>query len=190
MKPVSIRVLTVPNLITAARLVLVPVFVWAFLTGRDPLAFVILAVIAGSDWLDGAVARRLGQISALGKVLDPVADRIAIGAVVAAMAVRRVVPLPLVGVILAREIAVSLVFVALEARGVRRIEVNRVGKAATACLFAGAAFIGFSLLLGPKPGAELGKQVGLLLLVAGAALSWLAAVFYVREVRFRLRESR
>jgi cardiolipin synthase len=189
MKPVSIRVLTVPNLITAARLALVPVFVWAFLTGRDPLAFVILAVIAGSDWLDGAVARRLGQISALGKVLDPVADRIAIGAVVAAMAVRRVVPLPLVGVILAREIAVSLVFVALEARGVRRVEVNRVGKAATACLFAGAAFIGFSLL-GPQPGAELGKQVGLLLLVAGAALSWLAAVFYVREVRFRLRESR
>src|SRR5580692_1437863 len=71
------RIATVPNLITAVRLACVPLFLWLlFGAHRQTDAAILLAVLGATDWIDGFVARRFAQVSTLGKVLDPVADRI------------------------------------------------------------------------------------------------------------------
>ncbi|HVL52207.1 MAG TPA: CDP-alcohol phosphatidyltransferase family protein, partial [Actinomycetota bacterium] len=83
------RVLTVPNMISTARMLLIPVFAWAFLTGdKDAFALGLLVVIGCTDWVDGYVARKTGQVSKLGKLLDPVADRVAIVVVLLALVFR------------------------------------------------------------------------------------------------------
>src|SRR5580704_7152244 len=82
------RILTVPNLITAVRLACVPLFLWLlFGAGRQTDAAILLAVLGATDWVDGYVARRWHQVSTLGKVLDPTADRILVGTAVIAVIV-------------------------------------------------------------------------------------------------------
>ena len=83
------RVLTVPNLVTFVRLLCVPLFLWLlFGAGKQSAAAVLLAVLGATDWVDGYVARRFHQVSTLGKVLDPVADRVLVGTAVIAVMVR------------------------------------------------------------------------------------------------------
>ena len=80
---VSDRILTIPNLVSFVRLAAIPVFWWLLLGEENVAAATILfAVIATTDWIDGYLARRLGQVSKLGKALDPVADRLLIAAAV------------------------------------------------------------------------------------------------------------
>ncbi len=124
--------LTVPNIITSVRLCLIPVFVW-LLFGRDNRAgaAVMLAALGATDWVDGAVARKFNQVSNLGKILDPVADRLLLGTGVICIlidgAVPAVVAIPVVG----REVLVSLAVLALAALGAKRIDVTWAGKMAT-----------------------------------------------------------
>ena len=84
------RIVTVPNLISATRIALIPVFAWVFLSGSKDgtCALILLIVIGCSDWVDGYVARKTGQVSKLGKLLDPVADRMAIVIVLLALTFR------------------------------------------------------------------------------------------------------
>lgn len=187
--PVSNRVLTVPNLISAARLALVPIFVWAFLTGKDPAAFTLLVVVGATDWVDGFVARRTGQVSVLGKLLDPLADRIAIVAALLAFAFRGTIPWLLAAVILLRDLIVAIVFPALEARGFPRIPVNRTGKAGTAALFTGMGFLAGGLIV-PESMSSAVRAAGLGLLVVGATLYWVAAGFYAVAIRRLLTQGR
>lgn len=184
--PASTRVLTVPNAISIARLCLVPLFLWAFLTGRTVPALVLLAVIGGSDWVDGFVARRTGQVSVLGKLIDPVADRIAIVAVLVAFGARGTVPPLLAGAIVLRDLAVAAAFAVLEPRGMPRIPVNRTGKTATAAIFTGMALAALALVVGEGP-APLVRAAGTGLLGAGAVLYWAAGALYAGEVRRWLR---
>lgn len=180
------RVLTVPNLITAVRILLIPVFAWAFLTGgADVAALVLLVVIGCTDWVDGYVARRIGQVSKLGKLLDPVADRLAIVTVLAALVFRGVVAVPLAAVLLLRDLIVTIAFPILEARGFPRIPVNRTGKWATAFIFSGMATAAASVL--EIPIQEALRNASTLLLVAGAVLYWVAGAFYAREVARLMR---
>ncbi|MGH2625903.1 MAG: CDP-alcohol phosphatidyltransferase family protein, partial [Anaerolineales bacterium] len=186
--PVSDRVLTVPNLISAARLALVPIFVWALLHGKDVAAFTLLVVVGTTDWVDGFVARRTGQVSVLGKLLDPLADRVAIVAALLAFTFRGTgdIPWPLTAVILLRELIVAIVFPLLEARGMPRIPVNRPGKTATAALFVGMGFLA-AVLIVPASISSTVRVAALGLLVIGATLYWVAAGFYAVEVRRLLR---
>ncbi|MDQ4149080.1 MAG: CDP-alcohol phosphatidyltransferase family protein [Actinomycetota bacterium] len=178
----SNRVLTLPNLISAARMALVPWFAWVFWTrSNDVLAFVLIVVIGSTDWVDGYVARRMGQVSRLGKLLDPVADRAAIIVVLLALMLKGVVPAAPAAAILARDLIVSAVFPVLEAKRFPRIPVNRVGKLATAFIFGGMGFAVFSL-----PAAD-GLEAFAVwaaggLLTLGAVLYWAAGGLYVREV--------
>jgi cardiolipin synthase len=186
---VSTRVLTVPNLISFARLLLVPVFLWAYLIGAVLPAMILLTVVGTSDWVDGFVARRTGQVSVLGKLLDPLADRVVIVAVLVAFGAKGTVPWWLVGVIVARDLIVVVGFAVLERRGLPRLAVNRTGKRATASLFTGMGLVSISVgrrvsgVAGLRADAAGVRLAGLVLLGLGAVLYWAAGFLYAREIR-------
>ena len=100
------RILTVPNLITLVRLACIPVFIWLlFGAHRQTAAAILLACLGATDWIDGFVARRFRQVSTLGKVLDPVADRVLVATAVITIIIHGAVPLWFGLVTLAREVA-------------------------------------------------------------------------------------
>lgn len=184
----SDRVFTIPNLISMGRIGLVPVFMVLFLTARDWAALTVLFVMGNSDWVDGMVARKTGQVSELGKILDPISDRIAIVAVLLAITLRGgLIPFWLTGAILGRELVIGIAFAILEARGAPRIAVNRVGKLATLSIFSGMGFTVISLVVAGKAGDNI-LTVALVILTLGAALYWVATAMYFIELRKRLRQ--
>lgn len=190
---VSSRILTIPNVVSFIRLGMIPVFVWLFLGAETRsqlvVAFVLLGVIGGTDWIDGFLARRLNQVSVLGKLIDPVADRLAIFVAIIAIMIRTddVIPTPLAALILVREAIIAVTFGALEAKGYPRLPVNRTGKAATACIFTGVAFAAGSLVATGSL-VEIMRITGIVLLALGALLYWVAAVFYVRDIRVMVQK--
>ena len=137
------RVLTVPNAISTARLACVPLFCWLlFGDHRQTAAAVLLGVLGASDFADGFAARRLHQVSTIGKVLDPTVDRILVGTAVVSIIVHGAVPLWFGLATLVREALVSVTVVVLAGLGAARIDVLWVGKAGTfGLMFAYPAFL-------------------------------------------------
>ena len=130
------RIWTIPNALSIARLLGVPVFLWLVLGPHaDGWAVVLLFAAAASDWLDGKLARALHQESRLGQVLDPTADRLYIGVMLIGLAIRGIIPWWLVGVLVGRELVLAVALLRLRARGWEPLQVSFVGKAATLCLF-------------------------------------------------------
>jgi cardiolipin synthase len=183
------RVLTAPNLITMVRLLCIPLFVWlVFGWPHQTAAAILLAVLGATDWVDGFVARRYHQVSTLGKVLDPAADRILVGAAVIVVIVHGAVPLWFGLATIAREVLVSVMVLALAAMGASRIDVLWVGKAGTfGLMFAYPAF-----LLGHGSAGWQGgvRDVAWVCGVVGLALAYFAATQYVSPARTALREGR
>lgn len=176
-------IVTIPNLISAARIALVPVFLW-LVFGRDDLtaAGLLIGGIGATDWVDGFVARRLGQVSELGKVLDPLADRLAVVAAVVAGWVSGALPWPIALLIAGREVAVAVGALALIARARARLEVRYVGKLATFMLY--FAIPAFFLHAGT--GAEGWRWAGWGLAIPGLVLYYYAAARYVGDMRHAL----
>lgn len=128
----SRRVLTVPNALSAFRILLIPAFVLLLLDADTRLAgFVLLAAVVSTDWVDGAIARRTGQVTEVGKLLDPLADRLAMGAALVTFVVVGVLPLWAALLVLVRDAVVLVAGVALTLTGGPRIEVRQIGKYAT-----------------------------------------------------------
>lgn len=126
------EVFTWPNLVSVARLGCVPVFVWLLLgEDRRLAAAVLLSVLGGTDWIDGWIARRFDQVSEVGKILDPAADRIMFLVAIAAMVIDESVPLWFAIATLVREAAISVVALVLGALGARKIDVTWLGKTST-----------------------------------------------------------
>ena len=184
--PGSSRILTIPNVISFVRLSTVPVFIWLFVSGFENAAVILYAAGAWSDFFDGYIARRTDSVTELGKLLDPLADRIFIAALVIALVVRGTLPWWVALVILGRDLLVLSLFPYLERRKIQRISVNRVGKAATAALLAGLTMLAWSETTFPGSGV-LGAP-GLAFTVLGAALYWAAAYLYAREAMAKLRQ--
>lgn len=185
--PDTDRILTIPNVLSILRLATVPFFVWLFVSGRENVAVAIYAVAAWTDFFDGYIARRTGTVSELGRLLDPLADRVFIIALVVALVGRDVLDLWLAVAIVLRDVIVVAGFPYLEKRGVARIRVNLVGKTATAALLFGLTCLaisetGFFL-------ASIGDELGLGFTVGGAVLYWIAGAMYVLEARTRLKKS-
>ena len=137
------RVVTVPNGVTLVRLLCIPLFVWlVFGAHRQTAAAILLAVLGATDWVDGNLARRFHQVSTVGKVLDPLADRVLVVTAVIVIVVYGAVPVWFGVATLAREVVVSAVVLALASLGAKRIDVLWVGKAGTfALMFAYPAFL-------------------------------------------------
>ncbi|HXQ44730.1 MAG TPA: CDP-alcohol phosphatidyltransferase family protein [Acidimicrobiales bacterium] len=183
------RVLTVPNLITAVRLACVPLFLWLlFGAHRQTDSAVLLAVLGATDWVDGYVARRWHQVSTLGKVLDPVADRILVGTAVIAVIVHGAVPLWFGLATLAREVVVSAAVLLLAALGAERIDVLWVGKAGTFGLM--FAYPTFLLAHGHAGWQTPITVVAWLAAVPALILAWIAAGSYVPVARRALARGR
>ena len=178
------RVVTVPNLLSLVRLLVMPV-VWFDIVGDRPVrAVVVLALLVSTDWVDGYVARRFGQVSRLGKVLDPISDRILIAIVVVAMGVAGIVPWWALALVIVRDVLVSAVGLFTLVRGGTPPAVTRTGKAATF----GLMFVFPTLLVAEAVGGaardvlRTGSFVGL---GVATVLYWAAAVQYARVVRAR-----
>jgi len=183
------RLLTVPNLLSIGRLLCVPVFLY-LLFGRDNRAGAawLLAGLGATDWVDGYVARHFNQVSALGKVLDPMADRVLLGVAVVALLVDGSVP-TWVGVLaIAREAVVAVAALVLAALGARRIDVTWVGKAGTfGLMFAFPMFLASHSTLSVRD--EFGVAAWLCA-IPGMALSYYAAATYIPIARRALQEGR
>jgi cardiolipin synthase len=183
------RVLTAPNVITLVRLLSIPIFVWLlFGLHRQTLAAVLLAVLGATDWVDGYVARRFHQVSTLGKVLDPAADRILVGTAVIAVIVHGAVPLWFGLATLAREVLVSVMVLLLASLGAARINVLWVGKAGTFGLM--FAYPGFLISDGTAAWQEPFRVIAWVCGAVGLTLAWIAAAAYVKPARDALRAGR
>jgi cardiolipin synthase len=133
---ISNRVFTIPNIISFARLLTIPVFLWLFWAGQDLAGLIVLIVAVSTDFVDGLVARKLNQVSRLGMLLDPLADRLFIAAVVVALAIREVVPLWLVILVVMRDVLLGIGAAVLSRYGVGILPVKWMGKWATFALLA------------------------------------------------------
>ncbi len=183
------RILTVPNLVTLVRLALLPVYCWLlFARHETTAAAILLAVIGATDWVDGQLARRLHQVSALGKVLDPVADRILMLTAVITIAWVHAVPLWFAGLTLAREILISAATLLVAAMGGRRVDVLFVGKAGTFALM--SAYPAFLIGHGPATWQAWFRGFAWVVGSVGLVLAWTALFSYIGPAREALREGR
>jgi cardiolipin synthase len=183
------RILTAPNVITMVRLLCIPLYLWLLFGAHHQIAAaVLLAALGATDWVDGFVARRYGQVSTFGKVLDPTADRILVGTAVISIMIYGAVPLWFGLATIAREVLVSAMVLLLASLGAARIDVLWVGKAGTfGLMFAYPTFLlGDGTAGWQEPIRIIAWATGLV----GLGLAWWAAASYIGPARRALRQGR
>jgi cardiolipin synthase (CMP-forming) len=180
------RIATIPNALSLFRILMIPVFVVLLLHhGTEEAGLLLLGVVVATDWVDGFVARRTGQVSTLGKLLDPLADRLALAAALIAFVVRDAFPLWAALLVLVRDAVIVLASGLLLFLGGARLDVRRVGKVATLALMAGIpsiAWANFGLTF-----ASFARAAGWTLFLIGIVLSYAATALYAVDV-IRLRQ--
>jgi cardiolipin synthase (CMP-forming) len=185
--PASSAIVTVPNILSFARIASIPLFCWLAANERTRVWGILLfAVVVSTDWVDGYIARRTGQVTELGRILDPVADRLAIAAGLLTFAIAGIFPFWAALLILVRDVVVVLGgAVLLWGRNIR-VEVRGIGKIATFSLMAAIAWIAWG-----NAGGPLGDVLlvgGWLAYVVGIVEYYLAAGLYAIDVRDALAE--
>ncbi len=181
----SSRILTVPNVLSVIRLAMVPVFLVLILRGQDGFALLVLVISSITDYLDGLIARTFKQISRLGQLLDPAADRLFIFAALIGLAARGVIPWWLFLVIVGRDAMLLVLGLVLANHGWGPLPVHHLGKLATLCLFYALPI----LMLGQAfPGAAfITTPVGWAFALWGAFIYWWAGVIYLIQTVRLLR---
>jgi cardiolipin synthase len=172
------RVWTVPNLLSMIRLAGVPAFLWLILGPEADGWALVLLMVAG---VTGYLARKLGQTSTLGQILDPVADRLYILAVVVGLALRDVIPWWVALSLPLRDLLLWGLVPLLRTRGYSALPVHFLGKAATFNLLYAFPL----LLLGDGDGtvATLANVFGWAFAIWGIGLYWWAGILYAWQVR-------
>jgi cardiolipin synthase len=183
------RILTVPNALSVIRLAFIPLFLW-LLFGRENrhAAAWLLAALCASDWLDGYIARHFNQVSNLGKILDPTADRILLGVGGIAIIVDGSIPAWIGILALTRELVVGVAGIVLGLMGARRIDVLLVGKAGNFLLM-----LAFPLFLASHSEASWNEVAGFLAwlcVIPGLVLSYYSAYRYVPLAKDALGKGR
>jgi cardiolipin synthase (CMP-forming) len=176
---VSSRILTIPNFLSLCRLAMVPVFLVFIIIGADFAALIVLVISGVTDYLDGTIARKFQQITRLGQLLDPAADRLFIFAALVGLVVRDIIPLWLLIVIVGRDFMLLVLGIVLANHGYGPLPVHHLGKVATfSLLFAlpilmiGLAFHEVNWITNP---------VGWAFALWGAFLYWWAGIVYLLE---------
>jgi cardiolipin synthase len=183
--PMSDRVITVPNILSFLRLALVPVFLWLIIVGQDGLALAVLVFSSVSDYLDGVIARRFNQITRLGQLLDPAADRLFIFAALIGLSVRGILPWWLTAIIIGRDVVLAVLGIVLANHGYGPLPVHHLGKVATFALFYAlpVVMIGHAF----PAAAWLTDPVGWAFALWGAFLYWWAGAIYLTETARLIR---
>ena len=169
------RVWTVPNVITMARIVLIVVFGFLLVAEKDGWAITVLALAGISDFLDGYLARRWNQSTELGRILDPAADRILTVVAVLGLAYREIIPWWLVAILLARDVVVGIALLVGRRRGIGAPQVTMTGKVATAVLY---VTLPLAYLVYER--SELIHTGAIVAAAVGALLYWISGIGYVR----------
>ena len=181
------RIITVPNILSFMRLLGVPLFLWLILVPEaDGWAIVVLIFAGISDYLDGKIARKWNQISRVGQILDPLADRLYILATLVGLLLRGIIPWWLVAVLVGRDLIMGVVLAILKKRtGLTGLPVHFIGKAATFCLLYAFPLI----LLGAGTGtlADVCRVFGWAFALWGTGLYLWAAVLYLEQAARVLR---
>jgi cardiolipin synthase len=183
------RVWTVPNLISFARLVGVPLFLYLILVSHQEVAAVVVLAVGGTtDWVDGYLARRLHQVSRLGELLDPLADRLYILATLIALTARSVIPWWFTAALLLRELILLICLLVLRRHGYEPLPVHYLGKTATFILL--FAFPVLLLADASAGAAHVAWPAGWALAWWGLVLYWAAAALYVVQATGLVRAAR
>jgi CDP-diacylglycerol--glycerol-3-phosphate 3-phosphatidyltransferase len=186
--PSDDRIVTIPNALSGLRLLGIPLFCWLALGPHaDVAAFAVLAAGAVTDYLDGWLARALGQFSRLGALLDPLADRCYIVATLVVLSIRDIIPWWLAAGLIGRDIFLAALLPVLRRHGYGPLPVHTLGKAATFNLL-----YAFPLLLlgtGNSTFATITRSIGWAFAVWGTALYWWAGVLYAVQVRQIARDT-
>ena len=180
----SNRIITIPNLVSFVRLLTIPVFWWVLLVEDNvPVAAWIVFIVGWTDWIDGFLARRLDQVSEVGRVLDPVADRLLIASAVVGGLIGGVLPVWFGWGLIGREVLVAGLALYLAVRGGGTIEVRWLGKAATFALY--GAIPAF-YLAAAGVADWLMEPTAWFFGTLGLVLYWYVAVLYIGDSRAKL----
>lgn len=174
--------LTIPNALSAFRILLIPAFI-LLLRGDDTrlAGFLLLGLVVSTDWVDGFIARRTGQVTELGKLLDPLADRLALAAALITFVALNLFPLWAALVILVRDAAVLAAAIWLAVTGGPRIDVRPIGKYATFTLMWAMPSIAWANA--GLPLDDFLAVFGWLWFAVGAVEYYAAAVAYAGDLR-------
>lgn len=179
------RIATIPNGISVLRLLCVPVFLWLLFGRENRLgAALLLGGLGATDWVDGYIARHFNQVSNLGKVLDPIADKVLLVTGMIAILIDGSVPPIIFWPAIAREVLVAATTLLLGAMGSKRIDVSWAGKCGTLLMM-----VAFPLFLWGH-GEGPAYLVAWMVAVPGLVMAWYAAITYVAPARQALREGR
>lgn len=185
------RIWTIPNLLSALRLLGVPLFLyWVLDTHQDGRAILLLMAAGASDYFDGKIARRFGQFSRLGQLLDPAADRLYILATLLALVARDGLPLWWALVLIGRDVLLAGLLPVLRRHGYGPLPVHFLGKAATFNLL-----YAFPMLLAALPDRDdvlstVFRPLGWAFTTWGSVLYLWAGVLYAVQVRQLVRADR
>ncbi len=182
------EVINVPNLLSILRIALVPVFLWFLLDEFFLAAIVVLAIAGLTDFLDGYLARKLNQITKLGKMLDPVADRLYIFATLLALSATGYVPWWLAALVILRDVLMLISLPVLASVGYKSLPVHYLGKASTFALL-----YSFPLLLMGKIFTEAAfiiTPIAWAFALWGVALYWWSGFVYLWQLVLLIREER
>ncbi|KAA9151348.1 CDP-alcohol phosphatidyltransferase family protein [Amycolatopsis acidicola] len=177
------QALNVPNILSLLRLAGVPVFLWLLLGPQaDGWALAVLVFSALTDWLDGKLARWLNQMSRLGQLLDPAADRLYIAATLVAFLIRGIIPWWIFAALVLREAVVGVCLLVLRRNGFAPPEVTYTGKAATFVLMYAFPFL--LLTQGGSVVAGIARPIAYSFLTWGCLLYlWSGALYVIQTVR-------
>ncbi len=177
--PDTDRIWTIPNAISMVRLAGIPFFLWLLADGRRLAAAIALIIIAGTDWVDGGLARKWNQVTTLGKVLDPTIDRALLFAAFVGAMVDRSMPIWLGAILILREVVIAIGAVVLGLKGHRRLTVTWHGKMYAFGMMAALPFffIGNTSVFW----APIAELVAWALVIPSAVLSWITAFEYAKK---------
>jgi cardiolipin synthase len=181
------RIITIPNFLSALRLLGVPVFFWYVVKGQDTIAIALLLFAGISDYLDGKIARRFNQFSRLGALLDPLADRFYILATVVGFSIRNIIPWWFGGLLLGRDLLLASTLPILRHLGYGPLPVSFLGKSATFSLL-----YAFPVLLigeGSSLAARIAHPIGWAFAIWGGSLYLITGFHYLVQVQILRRKS-
>jgi cardiolipin synthase len=181
--------LTIPNAISVLRIISIPAIAALVSHHRMGYALLVLAISAISDGIDGLVARSFNQVSKIGQILDPIADRLLILCSVLALGIAGIIPMWMLIIVGLRDLLMGIEILILAQYDYGPLPVHFVGKTGTALLMIAIVLLIFSDIWS-NPFTQLLHLTGMSVGIWGVAVYWLAGFIYARQGYILLREER